>query len=181
MPSRSRSEAPTGDIELGYISGVFGVRGEVKVFLYNPESTLFETPRVVRLVGPEGEREVTLSTRPGAGKRILGLVDGVTTPDEARALADLRIVVARDVLPDLEADEFYDWQLEGAPVLVDGETVGRVVRIHHPGEVEVFEIDVGDAEPAFVPSVSEFVLAIDVDTPSLTLHPSALSEDSDAL
>ncbi|MEO0606366.1 MAG: hypothetical protein AAF211_33370, partial [Myxococcota bacterium] len=108
MPSRNRSGPPTNpdDIELGYVSGVFGVRGEVKVFLYNPDSTLFDAPRTVRLVGPEGSREVSLATRSGAGKRILGTIDGVTTPEQARALMDLRIIVSRDSLPDLDDNEY---------------------------------------------------------------------------
>jgi len=183
MPSRSRPGPPVDpdDLELGYISGLFGVRGEVKVFLYNPDSTVLAEPRAVRLVGPGGVREVVLSTRPGAGKRILGRIEGVTTPDQARALMDLRIVVARSSLPDLDDDEFYDWQIEGAAVLVGGVERGRVVRIHHPGEVDVFEIDTGGPEPVFVPVTAEFVEALDAEAPTVTLSPLALDEEPDAL
>ncbi|MEM6930420.1 MAG: ribosome maturation factor RimM, partial [Myxococcota bacterium] len=150
-------------------------------FLYNPDSTLFDTPHTVRLVGPDGAREVSITTRSGAGKRILGTIDGVTTPEQARALMDLRIVVPRDSLPGLDDDEYYDWQLEGAEVFVDGEPRGRLLRVHHPGEVDVFEIDTGTAEPTFVPSTAEFVLDINVEAPSVTLHPTALGEEPDAL
>ena len=178
MPSRSR--VGEGDIELGYISGVFGVKGEVKIFLYNPDSGMLDEPATVRLVGPDGAREVLLTTRPGAGKRILGRIEGVGNPEQARALMDLRIVVPRDSLPKLDDDEFYDWQLDGAEIRVDGEVRGRLVQVHHPGEVDVFEIDVGRREPVFVVAMSEFVLAVDLETPSVTLHSHAL-EEPDAL
>lgn len=177
MPSRSEDD----DLELGYISGVFGVRGEVKVFLYNPDSAMLDEPRTVRLVGPAGSREVRLGTRSGAGKRILGTIEGVTTPEQARELMDLRIVVPRDSLPDLDDDEFYDWQLQGADVIVDGAVRGRLVQIHHPGEVDVFEIDTGGPEPVFVPAIAQLVLGLDVEAPSITLHPDALDEEPDAL
>lgn len=179
MPSKN--ELGPDDLELGYVSGVFGVRGEVRLFLFNPDSTFFAEPRVVRLVGPDGARTVTLSARPGAGKRILGRVEGVTSKEEARELMDHRIVVSRASLPELDDDEFYDWQIEGAEVIVDDEVRGRVVSVHHPGPVDLFEIDVGGPEPVFVPCTQELVLHIDVQTPSVTLAPGSLDEEPDAL
>ena len=183
MPSRNRpgGEHDPDDLELGYVSGVFGVRGEVKIFLHNPDTTLLDEPRVVRLVGPEGSREAVLSTRSGAGKRILGAVEGVTTPEAARQLMELRIVVTKSALPDLDDGEFYDWQIEGARVTIAGEVRGRIVRIHHPGQVDVFEIDIGGREPLFVPAIADFVLDVDVTACAVTLHPRALDEDPDAV
>ncbi|MEN0063714.1 MAG: ribosome maturation factor RimM, partial [Myxococcota bacterium] len=126
----------------------------------------------------------SMSSRPGAGKRSLGRIEGVTTPEAARELMDLRIFVPRASLPELDDDEFYDWQLLNAEVWIDGEVVGRIVQIHHPGPIEVFEIDLGQSEPLFVPSTAEHVLHIDVEAPSVTLQPDALMddpEDPDAL
>ncbi|MEN0068503.1 MAG: hypothetical protein AAGA48_40660, partial [Myxococcota bacterium] len=63
MPSKSRKgggPAPDpDDLELGYISGIFGIKGEVKLFLFNPESAILQEPRTVKLLGTGGVREVS--------------------------------------------------------------------------------------------------------------------------
>ena len=62
------------EVRLGRVNGVFGVRGEVRLFLHNRETELFEGVGCnVTLVSPEGERqERLLKSRSGAGKRVLG-------------------------------------------------------------------------------------------------------------
>ncbi len=173
MSTRSRE----GDwIELGRISGVFGVKGEVRVFLHNPESDLFDQPTEVVLVGPDGQRRpIVMRTRSGAGKRILGRIEGLTVREEAAALKDWRIEIARDALPVLEEDEYYVWQLQGAQVWVEERCVGRVVEVHTSGPVEFFEIALSDVpEPIFVPSLSEYVARVDPAAGTVHLHPDAL-------
>ena len=72
-------------LRLGHVSGVFGVRGEVRLFLHNRESTLLNKGRNVVLVSPEGERlAVSLRSRPGAGRRSLGVTDGLSPPAGAQ-------------------------------------------------------------------------------------------------
>ncbi|HNC96654.1 MAG TPA: hypothetical protein PKW90_11050, partial [Myxococcota bacterium] len=70
-----------GEVVLGEISGVFGIRGELRIFLHYRESDTLRTERSVILVSPEGQRrDVQMIVRPGAGKRILAKVRGVETP-----------------------------------------------------------------------------------------------------
>lgn len=164
------------DVELGYVSGVFGVRGEVRVFLHNPESELLESACDVWLVTPDGARRAVLLTcRSGAGRRILGAIDGLTDPAEARALQGHRIVVPEADLPSPDEGEFYVRDVEGAEVRIDGARVGTVTRVHAAGAVDILEIDTGGAEPAFVPAVQDFVQAIGPD--GVVLSAGALLRD----
>ena len=66
------------EVRLGRVSGVFGVSGELRLFLHNRESELFAGDgAVVTLVSPSGNREShRLRSRHGAGKRILGRIEG---------------------------------------------------------------------------------------------------------
>lgn len=164
------------EVELGYVSGVFGVRGEVRLFLYNPGSYLMEGEHEVTLRGPSGDRVVRLRARSGAGKRVLGRIQGVDDRDAAAGLMNCRLVVRRTDLPPLEDDEFYVWQLRGARVEVDGAPLGTVTEVHSTGPVELFEIDAGGPEPLFVPALSELVAGVDRDAGVLHLHPHAVEE-----
>ena len=164
-------------IELGRITGVFGVRGEVRLFLHNPGSHLLEGEHEVWLQAPDGTRRtVTLSARPGAGKRILGRITGIEDRDAAAALRDHRVLMDRDRLPALEDDEYYLWQLEGASVQLDGQQVGQVVDIHTDGPVEVFEIIGSDGQTTWIPSLAQFIESVDVTAAVVRLRPGALGD-----
>ena len=177
FPSLEGRGRLTGELELGSIVGVFGVRGEVRVFLHNPKSSLFARPREVVLIDPSGRRhQAVLSVRSGAGKRILGRLQGVDDRDVAASLRDWAIVVHESALPALAQDEFYVYQIEGADVFIGDECVGRVVRVHCTEPVDILEIDGGD-EPMFVPCVAEFVASLDGQAGVVRLVPGALEEE----
>jgi 16S rRNA processing protein RimM len=166
------------EVELGFVSGVFGVTGEVRLHLFNrDDSMLFDGPRQVFLVHPRDGRRVqkTLTVRPGAGRRVLGRLDGVSDREAAVRWQDWRIVVAATDLPALEEGEFYWWQVEGLPVEVGGERAGEVVRVHATAADEVFEVRVdGEKETTFVPAVAAFVERLDLEEGKLVLRPGAL-------
>lgn len=178
-PPSSTAPSP-GELELGYVAGVFGFRGDVRLHLHNPASSTLRRPTAVTLVSPAGVRAAaTLSARPGAGKRILGRVDGVDTEDGARALVGFRVVIAARALPKPGKDEYYVRDLEGLAVFVAGESVafGRIAQVHGTGVTDVFEIAVpGLREPVFVPFLKRLVAAVDVAGGRVTLTPDAVAD-----
>ncbi|MEZ4235997.1 MAG: ribosome maturation factor RimM [Myxococcota bacterium] len=171
------------EVELGHVTGVFGFRGEVKVYLHNPASTLLAEPTPIVLVAPDERRfAATASTRPGAGQRILARFAEVGDEAGATALKGWRLVIARSALPPLEDDdEYYVWQLEGARIRIDGADVGRVVGVQDSGPHDVLEILVDEGvregdRTAFVPVLKEFVVGMDLDAQVIELAPGALDE-----
>jgi 16S rRNA processing protein RimM len=147
-----------GGLELGRISGVFGVRGEVRLHLHNRETDLLDAGRDVILVAPDGKRFLAwMATRPGAGKRVLAAVDGIGDRDEALALIDYTLVLPRDVLPEPDPDEYYLEEIVGMRVCTGDRVHGRVVEVHLTGPIEVLELDTG----AYLPSTGEHILGID--------------------
>jgi 16S rRNA processing protein RimM len=159
LPDRKRFR--TDEVRLGYVSGVFGVRGEVRLYLYNPTSRLIGTIKNIVLVGPQaGRQSVTLSIRSGAGKRVLGRLGGVGDPDMARGLIGHELVLPKAALPDVASDTFYHHQLLGLPVRTSaGETVGTLCAIHTTGEVDVWEVR-GRTETVYIPAVHEEILRV---------------------
>lgn len=159
MPDRKRFR--TDEVRLGYVSGVFGVRGEVRLYLYNPTSRLLWTKDEIVLVSPEGERSaVSLSVRDGAGKRVLGRLGGVSDPERARGMIGHELVLPKDALPDVEDGTFYHHQLLGLPVETpSGERLGTLAAIHTTGEVDVWEVR-GRKETHYIPAVQEEILQV---------------------
>lgn len=143
-PDRFRS----GDVRLGHILGVFGLKGELKVFLYNPASELFDDPRPVVLVAPNGQRKKgRLMTRRGTGKRIIGFLDGISTIEAAEALLDWEIVLEEQSLPQPEPGSWYLRDLIGLPVfLASGPRLGEIVEVHTAASMDVWVVRSGPKE-----------------------------------
>ncbi len=147
-----------GTLELGHISGVFGVRGEVRLHLHNRETDLLDGGRDVVLIDPDGKRfRAFLTTRPGAGKRVLGAIEGISDRERAFELIDYTIELSRDVLPEPDPDEYYIEEIVGMRVCTGDRVHGRVVDVHLTGPIEVFELDTG----AYLPSTGDHILGID--------------------
>jgi 16S rRNA processing protein RimM len=147
---------------LGKIVGVFGVRGEVRLWLDNPDSSwLFEGPRDVLLRAPDGsERRVELRARSGAGKRVLGRIQGHSRREEAEALMGWQILVPRDVLPEPEEGAWYVEDLLGLEVVTaSGRALGELVEVHQNAPVEVWEVR-GPGGTCYVPVLLERIVEV---------------------
>jgi 16S rRNA processing protein RimM len=166
-----------GEVELGFISGVFGVRGDVRVHLYNRDSVLLTRTCTAILVGPDDSRRtVQITCRPGAGKRILGTIDGLANREEALALKDFRLLIAQEALPEPDAGEFYVRQVVGLPVIIEGKQVGSVHNVHNTAGGDLLEVAV-EGGTSFVPLNGRWVLALDLEGGRIELAAGALAED----
>ena len=152
------------EVRLGRVSGVFGISGEVRLFLHNRASQLFSGGGSdVTLVSPQGEREVKrLTARQGSGKRILGKLDGVSTPELARSYMDWELVVAEALLPEAGADEYYHKDLIGLTVRTSaGDVVGELTEIMEGEVIDCWVVKGPDGEVMF-PAVKAVIDSVDL-------------------
>ena len=146
---------------LGRISGLFGVKGWVKIFSYTqPREAILEYDswylqdqgkwRVAEVV--EGKRH---------GKSVIAHFEGVDDRDQAAALIGSEIAIPRDQLPAAEDGSYYWTDLEGMQVVHrDGSDLGRVAYLMETGSNDVL-VTKGERE-RLIPFVAEKVI-LDVD------------------
>jgi 16S rRNA processing protein RimM len=141
---------------------VFGFRGEVRLLLHNREGGTLGAPRRVNLLLPDGSRStVTMSARAGAGKRVIGRVEGVTTEAAAEALVGAHVWVARAELPRPPAGEFYLHDVLGLPVVdEDGAPMGTLEDVVS-GERDVWVLALPDGTEGFLVATPEAVRLVD--------------------
>lgn len=156
-PSVARSD----EVSLGFVAGVFGVGGELRLHLHNRASTLLDQPRAVVLALPDGSRRpARLRARPGAGGRVIGLMEGVDSPEAALALMEAEILFPRAALPPLEADTWYHADLLGLPVrTASGRALGRLAEIHGAGGTDVWVIRGPDGD-TYIPALKANLVAV---------------------
>ena len=150
-----------GDVRLGYVSGVFGVRGDVRLFLYNPTGETLPGLERITLVAADGTRTVrSIRVWRGPGRRILGAVEGCSSPGDANALVGTELVASVDALPELDEEEYYHRDLLGTRVVTDeGTDVGRLAEIYSTGEVDTWLVR-GPAGERYLPALRSHVLRI---------------------
>lgn len=168
--------ADTDELLLGSVVGVFGVSGEVRLHLNHRESDLFECGRDATLTFPDGRRlAVWLKTRPGAGRRVLGNIHGITRCEQAEALVGADISIPREALPPLPEDEFYVAEYLNGLVFIEGDVVGRVKDVHHSGPVDVLEVTTASG-PAFVALLRDNIVRFDRPQRAIHLASGSLDE-----
>ena len=152
-----------------------GVRGELRLKIYNHDSDLLLRRPAVKLVFADGtEREVAIRTAREVNKALLVRLEGVDDRNAAEALRGARLLGPRDSFPPLEEGEFYTCDLEGArAMLSSGEEVGRIVGIESYPTCDVLLIERAAGEPGAegsrpperleVPLVEAYVASVDVE------------------
>ena len=161
---QKKSSAQAGEISLGWVVGVFGTDGEVRLHLHNRESTLLSDGFEVILVDSEGERRsARVTSRSGAGGRVLGRIEGVSDRDGARQCMGTELVLPRDALPEPEEGEYYHVDLVGLDVCLEGgEQVGILQEIQAANQVDIWVVEAEDGSH-FIPAIGDRIVSVDLE------------------
>lgn len=150
-------------IVLGRVTGLFGVRGWVKVFSNTQprEGIANYSPWQLRL-GDEW-RSFVVEQGQSQGKGVIVKLEGVDDRDAAAALMGADIAIWREQLPPPAEGEIYWADLEGLEVVtVAGQALGRVSHLLETGANDVLVVR-GERE-RLIPFVrGQVVTEIDLD------------------
>ena len=144
-----------GALAIGRVVGAHGVRGALRVRLYDPDSTSLAPRLRVFLRAPSGseldhrEHEVvSVSPKPGSAVVRVSLAE-VSSREVAEQLRGCELWVERDELGVLQDDEFYLADMIGCRVerrLPDGDDdgelqqLGEVIGVTSNGVQDLFEV-----------------------------------------
>ncbi|MBI1911548.1 MAG: 16S rRNA processing protein RimM [Deltaproteobacteria bacterium] len=148
-------------VQIGKITGVHGIKGEVKVSLYGDlDEFVWQT---VTLSGKKEEKVCKVTrARKHKGTFILEL-EGYSTRSDAETLTGLELSVKKTELPELPDGEFYYSDLIGMDVVAeDGRDMGRIANVIPTGSNDVFEVE-GPLGSVLVPAIEDVVLSVDLE------------------
>jgi 16S rRNA processing protein RimM len=152
----SMSPDASGAVEAGRVGRPHGLDGSF--YVVAPEPDLLGLDRRVTV---RGDSRV-IDRRAGTLAKPIVRLAGCTSREDAEALRGQPLLVERDALPPLEADEYWAHELEGCAV-VDGTTrVGEVRRLLGLPSCEVLEVGRAEGDVLLVPLVKDAVRRVDV-------------------
>ena len=147
---------------MGRITGLFGVKGWVKVYSYTEPREAILDYNGHFLNRGDGWRRIEVAEGQKHGKGVILRFDGVADRDQAAALIDCEIAVARDVLPAAGNGVYYWADLEGLRVVHrDGTDLGRVAYLLETGSNDVL-VTSGKPERLIPFILGEVVLDVDL-------------------
>jgi 16S rRNA processing protein RimM len=159
-------------IEIGRLVRRHGVRGEIRLRPYNPDSATLQPPQRVALAADgSGVEWIRVTALRRHQKYLLLRFEGIESANDADALIGRTLFVPRDQLPELGEDEIYHCDLIGCRVVTDGgDELGAVAEILSTGSNDVLVIRDGGRE-YLVPWIDDVVVEVDTAAALITIHP----------
>ncbi len=150
-------------ISVGKISGVFGVKGWVKVFSFTDprENILTYSPWLLK----KGDETKTVNVVDGQlqGKTIVAQLEVINDRDQAAGLMGWDVFITRDQLPKAAKGEYYWSELIGLAVeTIDGVQLGVVDSLLETGANDVIIVQ-GDRERVIPFLQGQTVIKVDLD------------------
>jgi 16S rRNA processing protein RimM len=150
-------------LNAGQISGVFGVKGWVKVFSHTQprENILRYTPWILQKNNQTKEIKVLGGQRQGSN--VVAELEGVSDRDAALELMGWDVLIRKEQLPKPQAGEYYWADLIGLEVVTaEGVKLGKVDHLMETGANDVLVV-IDDKIERLIPFLQQqTVLKIDL-------------------
>lgn len=149
-------------IELGSITGCFGVKGWVK--LYSHTRPRIGIADYTQFYLGDAKQAVTFGEIKASGKYIIAQIDGVDSRETASPYVGQALFIKRDDLPQLD-NEYYWQELVGLTVINQQQQVlGKITEMMETGANDVMVIHDDSGKEILIPyAVTHFVLSIDIE------------------
>ena len=163
-------------IALAEVARPHGVRGEVRVKMYNSDSELLPSLAEVLVRRQDGvERSIRLESVRGADTGyLLAKLEGVDDRDAAEVFRGAELCVRRDAFPPLEDGEYYACDLVGARLLGPDGELGIVEDLATYPSADVLVGRLSGGTRCEIPLVDDYIEEIDVASRCVRVKSAAL-------
>ena len=174
----SAAHLPDDLIQVGHITGAYGLRGGIRVSPYSLDADALLSVKTWWLDKPSLRPVQVRNAKSHSGDVTATLVD-VTDRETAEALKGATVQVSRADFPELPEDEYYWTDLIGLDTVnLQGEALGKVTDMMHNGAQSILRIT-PEADPnaapdakapeRLVPFVDQYVKTVDLQARLITL------------
>jgi 16S rRNA processing protein RimM len=177
-PAQAGTQVPDDLIQVGYITGAYGLRGGVRVTPHSMDADALLSVKTWWLDKPSLRAVQVRNAKYHSGDVTATLVD-MTDRESAEALKGATVQVSRADFPELPEDEYYWTDLIGLDAVnLQGESLGTVTDMMHNGAQSILRITpVPDPSAApdakaperLVPFVDQYVKTVDLQARLITL------------
>jgi len=141
-----------------------GLRGEMIADLLTDFPERFENLQKVLLVRPNNETaEIEIEKFWFQKNRVVLKFVGYDSIETAETLRNCEICVVEDEAVELDADEYFDWELKDCAVeTIVGERIGTVKEVMRTGGTEILVV-AGESKEYLIPFAETICTAVDIE------------------
>lgn len=158
-------------VAIARIAKPHGLRGELLADVLTDFPERFEGLESVTAILPgDIRRDLKIESHRPRNERILLKFEGIDRIEEAEDLRNAEICIPETDVVELDADEFFDWQLQGCEVRdQQGNAIGEVIEIMRTGGTEVLVVR-GEKE-YLIPFAEAICTDVDVENKRIVIDP----------
>ncbi|MFH1263813.1 MAG: ribosome maturation factor RimM [Pseudomonadota bacterium] len=159
-------------IAIGRIGRAKGLRGEVRVEVYNPDSQLLENVRSIASgTDPSNLTTLVIQSLSQQPKSCVVHFDGVDTREAAEKLTGRELFAKRSDLPELPKGEYYHVDLIGCDVKTEnGEWIGTLRSVMTTPSNDIYVVNGPRGESLF-PAIPEVVVRVELEKRQIVIRP----------
>lgn len=158
-------------LQVGVISSIHGVRGEVKVFPTTDDVTRFRQLKKVYL--DTGREMLPLEIQNVKFFKQFAILKfkGIDNINDIEKYRGKSLMIDREDAVDLEEDEYFIADMIGMKVCTeDGSEFGTLKDVMETGANDVYIIDSLEHGEVLIPAIRECILDVDMDEERMTIH-----------
>jgi len=159
-------------IIIGRVSGLHGIKGNLRIHYFNEKRSDFFSYRKVYLEDRDGHvRSYEVQEAKIHKKFISVRLKGCEEAGDAEKLIGSSVLIKRESLTPPGDGEYYWFEIIGMDVVTDeGRPLGRVETILPTGSNDVYLVQ-GSGGEWLIPAIEEVVLRVDRDKGQMVIHP----------
>jgi 16S rRNA processing protein RimM len=150
-------------LAVGVITSTHGIAGELKVHSFSGEAGHLLGLREALLRKAAVEKHALFAQVRPQGTGVIVRVEGLDTPEKARALLGFEIWVPRSKAAPLAIGEYYQADLCRCTLWFGEEEVGRVRSVWEGGPTQLLEIEGREGRTFLVPFSEHFIGDVDIE------------------
>ena len=149
-----------------------GLKGEVVAEILTDFPERFEVLDKVTAIRESGDRfELKIENVWFQNSRVILKFAGFDSIESGETLRNIEICVSESEAVELEADEYFDWELAGCKVeTLDGEQIGKVRELMRTGGTELLVVD-GETKEFLIPFANAICVEVDIENKLIKVDP----------
>lgn len=156
------------EIAIGRIRKTHGVKGYLKILSYSGDFDHFFDLDQITLKSKGKTRVFEVEKAIPLSGEVLLKLKGVDNPEEGKLLSGWDIWVPRTQAARLDDGEFYQADLTGSDLILDGKTVGKILSVMEAGADDLLEVET-ESGNKLIPFNSVFIGEVNTDKKTVEL------------